>query len=180
METLRTARLALEPQTAQHAEVMFRVLSDPAIYEFENEPPASVDWLRERYARLESRRSGDGSQHWLNWVLRDDGGELLGYVQATVHGDGRAAIAYELASAYWGKGYAREAIEAMTAVLVANYGVVRLTAVLKRTNHRSLRLLQRLGFAPATGAQSLRAELEPDELLMLRAAVPDPAQPGTT
>jgi hypothetical protein len=31
--------------------------------------PASLDALRERYLRLASRRSADGSQHWLNWAL---------------------------------------------------------------------------------------------------------------
>ena len=180
MEILRTARLTLEPQMAQHAEAMFRVLSDPAIYEFENEPPRSVEWLRERYAKLESRRSADGSQHWLNWVLRRADGELIGYVQATVYADGRAGVAYELASAHWRHGYVSEAIAAMVDALVAHYGVVRLSAVLKRANHRSLGLLRRLGFVPAADTDSARAELEPDDLLMVRAAVPDlRVQPGT-
>lgn len=33
---------------------MFSVLSDPAIYEFENKPPTSEKWLAHRYERLES------------------------------------------------------------------------------------------------------------------------------
>jgi hypothetical protein len=78
----------LEPQTVAHAEEMFEVLSDPAIYEFENEPPESLEWLRERYRKLETRRSADGTQHWLNWVIRLPTSELAGYVQATVHPDG--------------------------------------------------------------------------------------------
>ena len=44
MRTVRTERLVLEPQTASHAEEMFEVLSEPAIYEFENEPPRSLAW----------------------------------------------------------------------------------------------------------------------------------------
>src|SRR5438105_11650934 len=74
---------ALEPQLPIHAEQMFEVLSDPAIYEYENEPPASVDWLRARFARLESRQSPDGCEKWLNWVIRLPSSELAGYVQAT-------------------------------------------------------------------------------------------------
>lgn len=69
MRTLQTARLTLEPQCAAHAAAMFAVLSDPAIYEYENAPPASVDALRARYAFLEGRRSPDGSQQWLNLSL---------------------------------------------------------------------------------------------------------------
>ena len=144
---------------------MFAVLSDPAIYEFENAPPPSVDWLRERYKRLESRRSPDGQQQWLNWVIRLSGGELIGYVQATLMPNGRAAIAYELASRYWGRGFAREACEAMLAELAAGYGVRDAHAVFKARNHRSLRLLQRLGFLPVTG---YGIEIEADEMLMAR------------
>ncbi len=79
----------------------------PAIYEYENAPPASIEWLRARFTKLEARQSPDGSQQWLNWVIRLPTSELIGYVQATVHADGHAAIAYELCSQYWGRGLAR-------------------------------------------------------------------------
>src|SRR5437879_10120533 len=55
MHVIETGSLKLEPQTAAHAEQMFAVLSDPAIYEHENEPPPSLEWLRARFAQLESR-----------------------------------------------------------------------------------------------------------------------------
>lgn len=128
MRAIETGSLTLEPQLAAHADEMFVVLSDPAIYEYENEPPRSRDWLRERFTRLESRRSADGRQQWLNWVIRLPTSELIGYVQATVHGDGSAGIAYELSSAYWGRGHARRAVEAMIAELAERYGVHRLNA----------------------------------------------------
>jgi len=158
----------LEPQTASHVEEMFAVLSDPAIYEYENAPPRSLEWLRERFGKLETRRSADGTEHWLNWVIRIPTSELIGYVQATVHPDGRAAIGYELASRFWGRGLAHAAVQAMVPALVDDYGVRRLSAVFKRRNHRSQRLLERLGFSPAT--PELHAELgaEPDEMLMLK------------
>ena len=72
VRTIRCDGFTLEPQTAAHAEQMFVVLNDPAIYEYEDKPPPSLEleWLRERFARLESRRSGDGRQQWLNWVIR--------------------------------------------------------------------------------------------------------------
>src|SRR5258708_10887854 len=89
---LASNRLALEPQAAPHADEMFAVLSDPAIYEYENEPPASMEWLRERYGRLQSRRSNDGQQQWLNWVVRLRGPEPVGDVQATVFPNGVALM----------------------------------------------------------------------------------------
>jgi len=167
MRTLASSNVILEPQVAAHAEEMFAVLSDPAIYEYENEPPSSLDWLRERLTRLESRQSADGTQRWLNWVVRLRTGGLIGYVQATIFPTGRAAIAYVLASEYWGRGLASEACQAMIAELARDHGVVMVYATFKRRNARSARLLERLGFAAAT-AESVGLAVEPDELLMLR------------
>ena len=168
MRVVEAADLVLEPQTAAHADEMFAVLGDPAIYAFENAPPPSLEWLRTRYAKLESRRSADGREQWLNWVIRIRTGELIGYVQATVRPDGCAALAYELASAHWGRGLARQAVEAMIGELAEHHGARRLSAVLRPENFRSLRLLERLGFSRASPEEQLRHRAEPGELLMLR------------
>ena len=162
-----TRRLVLEPQVAAHAEAMYALLQDPAIYRYENEPPSSVEWLRERFRRLESRASADGSEQWLNWVVRLHDADIVGYVQATVSDASPAAIAYVFASAWWGRGYASEAVAAMMEELVASYGARDFSAVLKRDNQRSIRLLERLGFA-AAGADA-RIACDPDEIAMLRA-----------
>lgn len=168
MRTLVTGDLTLEPQVAAHADGMFAVLCDPALYEYENDPPASLEALRERFARLEARKSPEGNEHWLNWVLHLPGTGPIGFVQATVHADGRAAIAYVLGSPYWGRGLARRAVEAMLSELREAYAVKRFTAVLKRPNLRSLRLLERLGFSPATPQDCETIGIEPDEVMMMR------------
>lgn len=164
MHVIESASLILEPQTVAHAEEMFAVLSDPAIYEYENEPPPSLEWLRARFARLESRQSPDGQEQWLNWVIRLPTSELAGYVQATVRSNGRVAIAYELSSKYWGRGLASRAVQAMIADLLEHYQVRGLSAVFKRENHRSMRLLERLGFSLASPEE----QVEPGELRMYR------------
>jgi ribosomal-protein-alanine N-acetyltransferase len=168
MRAVEAARITLEPQTAEHAAEMFIVLSDPTIYTYENAPPPSIDWLRIRFERLETRRSADGSEIWLNWVVRLRSGQLIGYAQATVFPEGRASIAYEFASAYWGRGLAREAVEALISELADYYRVIRLTAVAKTANKRSLRLLERLHFAPAAQHILDRYRIEPDEILFCR------------
>ena len=169
MNTLHSARLRLEPQTTLHAAAMFQVLSDPAIYRYENQPPASLDALTQRFQRLEARQSPDGSQQWLNWVLRqrsDD--QLIGYVQATVQADGRALVAYELASRHWGQGLGSEAVQAMLDELAGGWQVSQALAVLKRANVRSTALLLRLGFTDAPADDPAHTALEPDERLMSR------------
>jgi ribosomal-protein-alanine N-acetyltransferase len=170
MRTLAAEGLTLEPQTAAHAAEMFEVLSDPAIYTYENAPPRSLEWLRARFEKLETRQSADGREQWLNWVIRLPSSALIGYVQATVRGEGSAGIAYELHSAYWGKDLARRAVLAMMRELADQYPVAFYTAVAKRDNFRSIRLLERLGFTP--GSEELRAKLqvEAGEVLMCRSA----------
>lgn len=169
MRILATERLVLEPQVAAHADAMYAVLSDPAIYEFENAPPASLAWLRERYARLESRRSADGREHWLNWVMCLRDGTAIGYVQATVCAR-KADIAYEMASAHWGRGLAHEGVTAMLDELVASRGVQRFGAVAKRANHRSRGLLARLHFAEVTPQRHAALAIPADEVRYERAA----------
>ena len=171
MRVLEGAVVRLEPQVGEHAEEMFEVLTDPAIYEHENEPPPSVEWLCERFRALESRRSPDGTEHWLNWVVRVPSSELVGYVQATVYESRLAAIAYVLNSRYWDKGLATAAVERMISELVSGYDATTLSAVFKSANRRSRRLLERLGFSIASEAQCRALAIEPDELLMVRPAV---------
>jgi len=167
--TIESPRLTLEPQRAAHAEAMFEVLSDPAIYEHENAPPKSLQFLRERFAKLETRRSGDGRELWLNWVLRErDASALIGYVQATVQADGHALVAYELGSAYWGRGLGSEAVGTLIDELGSRYGVHTALAVFKRSNRRSRRLLEGLGFAVPGPGHLLRWPVEADEDLLLR------------
>lgn len=172
MRCLVAGEVTLEPQVAAHAEEMFAVLSDPAIYVYENEPPPSLEWLRERFRRLETRQSGDGRERWLNWVIRMPSAELAGYVQATVRADGSAAIAYELASAHWGRGIASRAVQAMIRELAGHYQVRRLFAVAKRQNLRSIRFLERYGFAPAEPDRNRGQQPEADEVLLSRQLEP--------
>jgi RimJ/RimL family protein N-acetyltransferase len=168
MNTLIAALCSLEPQEASHACEMFKVLSDPAIYEFENEAPQSEAWLVARFKRLESRRSPDGTELWLNWVVRLLSGELAGYVQATVLEDGLCYLAYELSSKYWRKGLGRSAVTAVLQELGSSYQVGKVVAVLKTRNFRSHALLLNLGFSHASEEVISLVKPEADEVLMLK------------
>lgn len=133
-----------------HAEAMFAGLRDETLYQWtDDKPPESLAWLRARYARLEQRRSPDGNEVWLNWVIAEMPVDVCcGYVQATVTG-ANAAIAYMLFRSTGGKGLAREAVGLMIAELQAVYGVTGLHAVADSRNEPSLRLLAAVGFTPS-------------------------------
>jgi len=155
---------------------MFSVLTDPAIYEFENGPPPSEEWLVERFGRLEHRASPDGRQLRLNWVIRLSSGELAGYVQATVYESGSALVAYELASKYWRRGIGSSAVSAMLQELRDAYNAKLFVAVLKRANYRSMGLLRHLGFQPASADQVIEFGAERDEAAMVKSVdVPENA-----
>ena len=150
MRSLRAGDLVLEPQTAAHAPGMFELLSDPVLAKYlDSAPPPDMGWLTDRFARLESRLSGDGREHWLNWVVCAQAQRPVGFVQATVDPDGSANVAYVLGRAFWGRGWATQATEAMLRELADHYAVRRAFATVDKRNLRSIRLLERLGFSLA-------------------------------
>lgn len=145
MRALTGAGVTLEPQVEAHAAELYAVIGDPELYAFtDDKQPVSEAALRERLARLESRQSPDGAQHWLNWVVRNEDGVVVGYVQATVHGT-EAEIAYVLGREHWRLGYGFAACTAMLGELAAGYGVTLVTARLDPQNAASLALLRKLG-----------------------------------
>lgn len=146
---------------------MFHVLDDPAIYRFiDDESPASVDALRRRYTVLEARRSPDGAEQWLNWVVRDAAGSLIGYVQATIRTPGTAWVAYVFASRRWGKGLAQQAVRQMIRILATDHAVVQLLAAVNEHNEPSLRLLERLGFSLLPLEQQVLLGVSPGDVLL--------------
>jgi RimJ/RimL family protein N-acetyltransferase len=167
--SLEGAGLRLEPQTALHAPAMYALLRDPALYEFLDQgPPASEAALLARFTRLQTRRSPDGSQHWLNWVVRLADDRLAGHVQATVYPDQSAHIAYVLGHAFWGRGIALEATRRLLDELRRGYPVRQAFATVDRRNARSLRLLQRLGFAILVDNWPPHAAPQPGDAVLAR------------
>ena len=176
MKALATGELLLRPLTAADSGEMFELLADPALHAFtDSTPPASRDELRQRYARLESRRSPDGRERWLNWIVRDRDGRALGFVQATVFEPASAWVAYLIAGAHGGRGLATAATRAMLDHLRDEHGVTRFLARIERANERSLRLVQRLGFRPATAEEAAPWALSATEQVWVQEPPPSPA-----
>ncbi|WP_322094935.1 GNAT family N-acetyltransferase [Paraburkholderia bannensis] len=146
---LSTARIRLEPLVAAHAATMFEGLIDPANYRYiPQEPPATVDDLTGRYRKLESRRSPDGTEAWLNWALMGLDGNAHGYVQATIQLNSKEAwIAYFVFSPSQRLGYAKEALDGLLPALREAYGIVKFNAEIDTRNIASIRLVESLGFA---------------------------------
>jgi len=171
MQTLQVATLVLEPLRTAHAEAMFALLSDPELYRhLDSGPPLTIEHLRATYARLEVRRSPDGAQHWLNWVLREATHGVVGYVQATVEPSGDAWVAFVIGRRYQGRGDATRATACMLEHLAVAYGVRRFLATVEQDNRPSIGVLRRLGFVEATAEQAAGRWPSPTERLFVREA----------
>lgn len=146
---ISTQRLDLVPLVGGDADDLFPVLHDPALGRFTGEPPpADVDALRARFAAWEARRSPDGAELWLNWVLRSRAERrAIGYVQATV-GVGDAAVAWTVGSSMQRQGFATEAASALSSWLRDALGVRSVVASIHPDNTASQRVAERIGLRP--------------------------------
>jgi RimJ/RimL family protein N-acetyltransferase len=132
---------------------MVGVLADPALYEYTGGEAPSLEQLQARYAAQSAGRSGDGSQWWLNWIVRlRNTGEPVGFVQATVEseGPGRVAnIAWVISPGHQRYGIASEATQAMRTWLQSQ-GVNRFVAYINPGHHASMGVARRQGLGPTT------------------------------
>jgi RimJ/RimL family protein N-acetyltransferase len=158
LPNLAGENVALEPLREAHAAALFLVLDDRELWRFtDDESPVSEKALAQRYRRLESRRSPDGSQAWLNWAIVCSDG-IVGFVQATVMDD-VAEIAYVVGRAYQSRGYGTGAVRAMLEFLETVVGIRAEYATIDERNEPSRRLLERLGFALVDAADSRNVRL---------------------
>jgi len=150
---LATARLDLEPLQVAHAEEMAAVLDDPALHEYIGGEPASLEQLHRQYSRQVLGRSPDGSQRWLNWVLRHrPDRRAVGTVQATVSQEAQlltAEVAWVVGTAHQGRGYAQEAAAAMVAWL-RRCGIEAVVAHVHPEHPASQAVAQSVGLHPTT------------------------------
>ena len=140
-------RIAIVPQSEDHAEEMYSLLKDADLYLFtDGRPPASAQELAKRFEKLQCRTSPDGKQWWLNWVIKKvESKELVGYVQATVN-DGMADVAWVIGRKHQRNGYATKATELMVAQLI-RMGCSSFTCHIKAEHIASNRVAQKVGFS---------------------------------
>jgi len=155
---IETERLLLKPIEPAHAEAMWPVLRDPALYHWiERRPPAQLRDIQARFTRISQSVAPDRAEQWLNWTVWTLAGEAIGIVEATVRANNEVMIAYMFSAAHWGRGYAREATAAAIEAM-SQSGAIAFEAIIDDRNVRSLALAQRLGFERVGIDADLREE----------------------
>ncbi|MFE5509509.1 GNAT family N-acetyltransferase [Streptomyces sp. NPDC056529] len=151
-ERLTTSRLSLEPLRAEHAPEAFPVFDDARLHTWTGGKPYTLEELQARYAFQAGGTSPDGSQGWLNWMLRRaDDGRLAGTVQATLYrtgsGEVEASLAWVVGVEHQGGGYAGEAARAM-ADWLRTRGATSLVAFIHPDHEASAGVARSLGLTP--------------------------------
>jgi len=151
---LTSPRMTLEPLRVEHADEAVTAWSDVSLYQFTGGAPATERQLRARYSRQVVGHSPDGTQGWLNWMLRrHDNGEIIGTVQATVTrtatGRMNAELAWVIATNHQRQHLAGEAAATVIAWL-HQVGIDDLTAHIHTDHLVSAGVAHHLGLRPTT------------------------------
>ena len=105
------------------------------------------------------------SERWVNFAVRLSSTEdYIGRVEATCYGTW-GEVAYVFGAAWWGKGFAGEAMRWFQPYLTRTHGITEFWAAVGPGNARSVALLARLGYqAAALDATRVLASYEPGDL----------------
>lgn len=141
-------RIGLERLRPEHASEMFTGLSAPEAYELlPDDPPKCEGTLRKKYEHQARGKSPDGTEIWLNWIIRDqNSGEVMGYTQATVT-TRPALLGYHIFPCFWRSGVGSRALSATLDLIFGEAGIDRAYALVDTRNAGSIALLRKLGFA---------------------------------
>ncbi len=143
-----TARLRITPLVDADVDALAELLWDERVYAHIGGLPASTDLIALGLRRALAGPAPDRPpQQWLNYGMRlREQDTLIGRLEATVHEDGIAEVAYLLAPRFWGHGYAREGLLWLHDELARVRPDVRCWATTLPANERSSQLLLACGY----------------------------------
>jgi ribosomal-protein-alanine N-acetyltransferase len=144
---LTTERLTLRPFTHADASPLFRIFSDDEVVRFWSVGAWTDIAQAEKMIEeaMLAYREGGLSRYAI--VLRDTDA-LIGIcnLRGFFEQNRRCELGYALGSAWWGRGYAFEALEALLGHAFSRLDMNRIEADIDPRNDASARLLERLGF----------------------------------
>lgn len=145
---LQTQRLTLRPIRVDDAAALFAARGDADVMRYWDWPEQeSIEQVR---GVLAAHIPAPGDQTALWWVAAlSPEGPAIGECDLSEidRHNRRAEVGFLFTKAYWGQGYACEAMERVIAYGFAELGLERLSARIHDGNTASQRLLERLGFA---------------------------------
>jgi RimJ/RimL family protein N-acetyltransferase len=145
---LRTERLVLRAIEDRDVEDVFAMESDPVAMRYWSRPPMRE--IAEAAASVERSKTFFPERVGLKWVIGRSGDDrMMGNVSlfSFIEPSNRAEIGYGLARPFWGQGVMHEALVAVVDYAFGPLALRRIEADTHPRNDRSVRALERLGFA---------------------------------
>ncbi|MEN3111261.1 GNAT family N-acetyltransferase [Uliginosibacterium paludis] len=145
-----TSRTTFLPLCEADTEALLPVLYQEAVFEFIGGLPAKDAFLLDLQRAIEGPPPGLDEQ-WRHYAVRlADSGALIGRVEVTLH-HGLAEIGLLLNPAFWGKGYALEALHWLHGQLACAPDTPACWATVHPDNLRSQGLLRKAGYVSVQG-----------------------------
>lgn len=142
---LETKRLRLDGLQPADAPALFGYRADPEVWRYQNWRPDSLAEV-ERFIRNQSAFTVPVIGQWRQRAIRlRDDGALVGDLAFCLSGDGLAEFGISVAPGHQGKGFAREAAQALLADLFGRMDVHRVHASVDPRNTPSMALMRSLG-----------------------------------
>jgi [ribosomal protein S5]-alanine N-acetyltransferase len=141
---LVTERLVLRPMVQQDAGALFAILGDPEAMRFWHRPAIQRLDVAEEMVR-EQIAANALCRYWTVWRMDDAIGSCdLSLIDPAA---GRAETGFLFRRDQWGKGYAGEAMAALTGFALGDFGLNLLIAKTHLDNAPARHVLERLGFS---------------------------------
>ena len=147
LPVITSSRVVLRWISEDDIDGLYEVFGDPKVMRYWSTPP-----LANREAAAELQReiaSGNEDNSMFKWglALRESNSVIGTTTLFNLNLDnGRAELGYAMSSAYWGKGYMHEALQALLSHAFEVMNLRRLEADVDPRNAGSIRTLERLGF----------------------------------
>ena len=147
LPVINASRVVLRWISEDDIDGLYEVFSDPKVMRYWSTPP-----LANREAAAELQREialGNENNSMFKWglALRESNSVIGTTTLFNLNLDnGRAELGYAMGSAYWGKGYMHEALQALLSHAFDVMKLRRLEADVDPRNAGSIRTLERLGF----------------------------------
>jgi RimJ/RimL family protein N-acetyltransferase len=142
---LETERLLLRNFREDDAAALMNIFGDDQVTRFYDIATFThIEQAHRMVARLLKRNADGNTMRW--GITLKENGQLIGTGGFNEFKGPRAGIGYDLATAYWKRGYVTEAVRAIVAHGFATLNLNRIEAFVMPENAASARVLEKLGF----------------------------------
>lgn len=145
---LTTERLLLRPARVSDTDALFERRADPIVSELQDWPmPYSRERAEAQIAKTTAEDAPSVNGGWMLTIADHADSIIYGDINIFLEDEGHTSgVGYSITPAYWGRGFASEALTGVVDWLFDVQGVSRAYAMLHPDNYRSARVLETCGF----------------------------------